>query len=74
MKHFYIFTFNTFYSSILGTGRYDGDVDGDDTFGHYRTDVLDVKTNQWFRTSDEDEPIPISKVTSQGYIYLFKRN
>ena len=54
--------------------HHDGDVDGDDTFGHYRTDVLDVKTNQWFRTSDEDEPIPISKVTSQGYIYLFKRN
>ena len=53
--------------------HHDGDVDGDDTFGHYRTDVLDVKTHQWFRTSDEDEPIPISKVTSQGYIYLFKR-
>ena len=54
--------------------HHDGDVDGDDTFGHYRTDVLDVKTHQWFRTSDEDEPIAISKVTSQGYIYLFKRS
>ena len=53
--------------------HHDGDVDGDDTFGHYRTDVLDVKTNKWFRTSDADEPIPITKVTSQGYIYLFKR-
>ena len=57
----------------LAVLHHDGDVHGDDTFGHYRADVLDVKTNQWFRTSDDDEPIAISRITSQGYIYLFKR-
>ena len=51
-----------------------GDVDGQETYGHYKTDVLDLH-GSWFRTSDDDIPRKISErnVSDQGYIYLYKK-
>jgi ubiquitin C-terminal hydrolase len=51
-----------------------GDVEGHDTYGHYKADVLTPEGN-WFRTSDEDVPRKISErsVSNQGYIFLYKR-
>ena len=51
-----------------------GDVEGKNTFGHYKTDILDLHGN-WFRTSDEDIPRRISErnVSDQGYIYLYRK-
>ena len=48
---------------------------GQVTWGHYQADVLDSKSNQWIRTSDDELPIKISEseITDQGYIYLFKK-
>ena len=36
-------------------------------------DVLDVKSNRWFRTSDDEMPRPITRVTDNGYIFLLMR-
>ena len=50
-----------------------GYISGNDTRGHYMNDVLDVETNQWIRTSDNEKPQHISRITDQGYIYLLTR-
>ena len=50
-----------------------GHVIGNDTRGHYMADVLDVKSNRWFRTSDDEMPRPITRVTDNGYIFLLMR-
>ena len=50
-----------------------GHVIGDDTRGHYMADILDVRTNQWIRTSDDSDPQLLSEPTDQGYIFLLKR-
>ena len=52
-----------------------GEVIGNTTRGHYRADVLDSSSNQWFRTSDDEPPKNISQsgVTNQGYIFLYKK-
>ena len=44
-----------------------------DTFGHYRADILDSDTDNWFRTSDDDKPLPIDVPTDQGYITILKK-
>ena len=51
-----------------------GDVDGQETFGHYKADILDLYSS-WFRTSDADIPRKISErnVSDQGYIYLYRK-
>ena len=54
--------------------HHDGHVLGNDTRGHYMTDVFDIKTSQWLRTSDDSEPRKIITVTDQGYIFLYKRD
>ena len=43
------------------------------TSGHYRADILDADTNQWFQTSDEDLPLPVLKPTDKGYIFVLKK-
>ena len=43
------------------------------TSGHYRADILDADTDQWFQTSDEDPPLPVEKPSDQGYIMIFKK-
>ena len=44
-----------------------------DTRGHYRCDIYDVGRSQWYQTSDEDKPLPISKPADNGYIIIYKR-
>ena len=46
-----------------------------DTAGHYTADVKNHKLKQWFRTSDNDIPVPITsdQVTKRGYIILYSR-
>ena len=43
--------------------------------GHYICDVKDVDTKTWFRTNDDNDPIeiPVSSVSKQGYVVLYKR-
>ena len=36
-------------------------------------DILDIKTNQWIRTSDDDDPKAVLQPSTQGYIFLFKK-
>ena len=43
------------------------------TSGHYRADILDADTDQWFQTSDEDLPLPVQKPSDQGYIIVLKK-
>ena len=51
-----------------------GKVAGGETFGHYKTDVIDVH-GSWFRTSDEDIPKKITErhISDQGYIFLYRK-
>ena len=51
-----------------------GQIIGDDTRGHYMADILDVRTNQWIRTSDDSDPQLLPEPTDQGYIFLLKRH
>ena len=51
-----------------------GHVTGNDTRGHYMADVLDATSNRWLRTSDDEMPRPIARVTDNGYIFLLKRD
>ena len=53
--------------------HHDGYVSGNDTRGHYMTDVFDIKSSQWLRTSDDAEPKKLETITDQGYIFLYKR-
>ena len=43
------------------------------TSGHYRSDILDADTNQWFQTSDEDLPLLVATPSDQGYIIVLKK-
>ena len=44
--------------------------------GHYTADVKNQITKTWFKTSDNDRPIPIfpEDVTKKGYIILYRNN
>ena len=55
--------------------HHSGQVANNTTHGHYRADVLDKKSNQWIRTSDEDNPVKISReeITEADYIFLYKK-
>ena len=55
--------------------HHNGQVVNNITQGHYQADILDKKTDQWIRTSDDEEPVIISKkeVTKAGYIFLYKK-
>ena len=61
---------------LLGVVHHTGNVDGNNqTFGHYRADVYNKKSGNWFRTSDAQTPIklPPNGITKDGYIYLLKK-
>ena len=51
-----------------------GDVEGKETYGHYKADVRNLDGN-WYRTSDQMKPQKIqeSEVSDQGYIYLYQK-
>ena len=53
--------------------HHSGHVIDKETRGHYMADILDIKTNQWIRTSDDDAPKAVLQPSNQGYIYLFKK-
>ena len=44
-----------------------------DTRGHYRADLFDVASSQWYQTSDEERPVPISKPADNGYIIIYRK-
>lgn len=60
----------------IGVIHHSGVVIGNTTRGHYRADVLEKSTGQWFRTSDDELPQKISRksVTEQGYIFLYRKH
>ena len=49
--------------------------DGDGQ-GHYICDVKSHKSKTWFRTNDNENPVPIAlhNVTKNAVIILYKRN
>ena len=51
-----------------------GHIIGNETRGHFMSDLLDVRTNQWIRTSDDADPKLLSEPTDKGYIFLLKRH
>ena len=47
--------------------------DSRNTSGHYRADILDADSNQWYQTSDEDLPLLVDTPSDQGYIIVLKK-
>ena len=43
--------------------------------GHYLFDIKSSKSNTWFRTNDNNVPLPISidNVTKNGVVILYKK-
>ena len=43
--------------------------------GHYLCDIKSSKSNTWFRTNDNNVPLPISidNVTKNGVVVLYKK-
>ena len=43
--------------------------------GHYVCDVKSSKSNSWFRTNDNNDPVPIShrSVTKNAVVILYKK-
>ena len=60
----------------IGVIHHSGEVIGNTTRGHYRADVLQKSSCQWFRTSDDEEAQKITRnnVSDQGYIFLYKKH
>ena len=46
-----------------------------ETWGHYTCDVNDVRSNSWFRTNDNKDPLEIHCQDGAicGYVVLYKR-
>ena len=46
-----------------------------ETVGHYRADVKNIKSGQWFRTSDNETPecLDSKDLSNQGSVFLYKR-
>ena len=55
--------------------HHDGGVIGNTTRGHYRADVLNKNSKQWFRTSDDESPKLITRheITKEGYIFPYTK-
>ena len=43
--------------------------------GHYICDIKERSTKQWYRTNDNNNPIPIEveDVTKCGYVFLYRK-
>ena len=56
--------------------HHSGNVIGETTQGHYRADVRNKDTTNWYRTSDNDCPKMLSgqNLTKMGYIFLYKKS
>ena len=48
---------------------------GQDTRGHYRGDIFNNKSQEWYRTSDSEPPqvLTAEGLTRKGYIFLYSR-
>jgi uncharacterized UBP type Zn finger protein len=46
-----------------------------DSDGHYICDIKDRSSQKWFRTNDNNNPIPIEleEVSKFGYVILYKK-
>ena len=44
-----------------------------DTVGHYRADILNPVSRQWFQTSDDEAPKLVSQPSKKGYILIYKK-
>ena len=46
-----------------------------ETVGHYRADVKNIRSGQWFRTSDNEKPecLDSKDLSNQGSVFLYKR-
>ena len=56
--------------------HHSGNVRGQTTQGHYRADVKNKETKNWFRTSDNEPPesLSVNGLTKMGYIFLYKKS
>ena len=56
--------------------HHSGNVIGQTTQGHYRADVKNKETLNWFRTSDNEPPesLTVNGLTKMGYIFLYKKS
>ena len=55
-----------FQGSLTNTGE---------SQGHYTCDVKDARTETWYRTNDNRNPVQIAmkNVSKHGYVVLYKR-
>ena len=44
-----------------------------DTSGHYRADILNPQSRQWFQTSDDAAPRVVREPSNKGYILIYKK-
>ena len=46
-----------------------------ESHGHYLCDIKDKKTNSWYKTNDNCDPVKISvsDVSKNGYAIMYKR-
>ena len=60
----------------IGIIHHSGNVTGQTTEGHYRADVKNKSTANWYRTSDNDPPKNLlgKDLTKMGYIFLYKKS
>ena len=56
--------------------HHSGTVSGQTTHGHYRADVENKETGEWYRTSDNEAPKKLlaNGLTKRGYIFLYKKS
>ena len=56
--------------------HHSGNVRGQTTQGHYRADVKNKETKNWFRTSDNEPPenLSVNGLTKMGYIFVYKKS
>ena len=56
--------------------HHSGNIRGQTTQGHYRADVKNKETKNWFRTSDNEPPesLSVNGLTKMGYIFLYKKS
>ena len=61
---------------LIAIIHHSGNVVGETTQGHYRADVRNKESDNWYRTSDNECPKLLSEqnLTKMGYIFLYKKS
>ena len=46
-----------------------------DSGGHYKCDIKEQSSGRWFRTNDNNDPIPIEDedISKSAYVVLYKK-